>query len=359
MKDADVIEMRHEASQVLPGDQARWRPRILPNLFGIPFGIAGLADVWDVARPVLGTSPAIANALYLASGAIWLLTLAAYLAQGPRHIAADLRDPVAGPFVSLTVITPMLDAAALGPYALGTAQILVAVFLGLTALIGGWLTGEWISGDYRLDDAHPGYYLPTVAGGLVGAFAAAAVQLHALADIAFGLGVISWLLMHSLVLSRLFFRPSHPPPLIPALAIPVAPPAIAGVAYYFMTGGSTGPLAEGLAGYTILMAVTQLRLIPVYTKLRFSPGFWAFAFSYGAAATDAVAWIAAKNPADAAAYTAVVTALITVFIVAIAVRTAGALARRQLLAATPPTATEATARLTARVTGLDRSASPQ
>jgi hypothetical protein len=37
--------------------------RVLPNLFSIPFGIAGLADVWDVARPVLATPPALPAAL--------------------------------------------------------------------------------------------------------------------------------------------------------------------------------------------------------------------------------------------------------------------------------------------------------
>lgn len=48
-------------------------------------------------------------------------------------------------------------------------------------------------------------------------------------------------------------------------------------------------------------------------------------------ATDAVLWIAAKNPPGAAAYTAAVTALISLFLTAIAARTVIALSRRQLL----------------------------
>ena len=35
--------------------------------------------------------------------------------------------------------------------------------------LGGWLTGQWVVTDLALDHVHPGYFLPTVAGGYVGA----------------------------------------------------------------------------------------------------------------------------------------------------------------------------------------------
>jgi tellurite resistance protein len=37
--------------------------------------------------------------------------------------------------------------------------------------------------------------------------------------------------------------------------------------------------------------IVQLRFLPVFRRLRFSPGFWAFTFSYTAAAGDALAWL--------------------------------------------------------------------
>jgi len=331
-----AIASRRMRTAAPEGVREHPHPHIVPNLFGIPFGIAGLADVWAVARPVLDTPPAVANALYLLSALVWLVVLAAYLRQGPRRLTADLRDRTAGPFASLAVITPLLVSSDLGDYALGAAQVLVAVFLGLTFALGGWLTGQWIAGDYSLDAAHPAYFLPTVAGGLVGAFAAAYVQMHALAEFSFGIGAVAWLLLGSFTLQRLFFRPTLPAALVPTLAIQVAPPAVAGVAYFFMSPGATGAIGEGLAGYAVLMAVVQLRLIPLYARLRFSVATWAFTFSYAGAATDAVLWITAKNPPGAALCTAAVTALITLFITAITVRTVIALARRQLLPAGQP-----------------------
>lgn len=68
------------------------------------------------------------------------------------------------------------------------------------------------------------------------------------------------------------------------LAIEVAPPAVAGDAYFGLTGGRIDTLAYLLAGYTVLMVLVQLRLLPLYLRLPFTPVFWSFTFSYAAVA---------------------------------------------------------------------------
>src|SRR5262249_33711055 len=152
-------------------------------------------------------------------------------------------------------------------------RVLVIVFLVMTLVLGGWLTGQWITSEPGREAAHPGYYLPTVAGGLLGANATAVVHLHGVAVASFGIGIASWLLLGSVVLDRLFAGPALPPPLIPTLAIEVAPPVLAGLAYFALTGGAVGFVAYLLVGYAVLMALVQLRLIPRYASLRFSLGF--------------------------------------------------------------------------------------
>jgi tellurite resistance protein len=89
------------------------RPRVPPNLFGIALGIAGLAQAWHAAVPVLGTPQVVPGALDVLAAALWLVLAGAYLAQGPRIILADLRDPILSPFVSSSALTAMLLAAAL------------------------------------------------------------------------------------------------------------------------------------------------------------------------------------------------------------------------------------------------------
>lgn len=317
------------------GHGARFWPRVPPNLFGIPFGLAGLAEAWSAASPTLGTSVAVADAIDVAAAAAWLPLVVMYLARGPRSALADLRDPVLGPFVPVASVTGMLLASALSAYSFGAGRILVIAFLVITIGVGGWLTGQWIAGDLDPGRLHPGYFLPTVAGGLVGAYCAAQVHLHAIGEASFGIGILCWLLLGSILLNRLFFRPALPAALVPTLAIELAPPAVAGLAYFALGGGAGSPVACLLGGYTVLMALVQLRLLPLYRTLSFSAGFWAFTFSYAAAATDGLDWLSLKKPAGAGGYAVVIIAAITALIGVIAVRTLILLLRGQLLARPP------------------------
>lgn len=313
--------------------------RIPPNLFGIAFGLAGLAGAWHAAGPLLRVPRAVPGAIDLVAAGVWLVLVLRYSAQGLRQVLADLRDPVLAPFVSVAPITAMILSAALAGYAPDAGRVLVIVSLVLTVVVGGWLTGQWIVGDLDEDRVHPGYFLPTVAGGLVGANTAAQVGLHAVAEASFGVGIVCWMLLGSIVLNRLLFRRWLPDALVPTLAIELAPPAVAGLAYFALTGGATNVLASALGGYTVLMALVQLRFLPRYTRLKFSPGFWAFTFAYAAAVTDALDWITLKRPPAAAAYAVTLLAAITILISAIAARTVIAARWGQLVPASPPVAT--------------------
>ncbi len=304
-----------------------------PNVYSIAFGLAGLGEAWKAASQVLTIGAVVPNVIFVLAGGAWLVLTLWYASQGSRRLLSDLRDPVQSPFVSIAVIVPMLLAAALASYAFTAGRVLVLIFLALTIAVGAFLYGQWIVADMTPEAAHPGYFVPTVAGGFLGATAAAEVHLHALAWAAFGVGVLCWALLGSAILSRLMFRSVLPDPLVPTLAIEVAPPAVAGIAYFALTDGATTVLADVLGGYLVLMALVQLRFIPLYARLRFAPGSWAFCFSYAAVATDALLWIASTRPPERAAYAIVILVLITGLVAAIAARTIVAIARGQFLSA--------------------------
>jgi tellurite resistance protein len=319
---------------------ARRPPRVPPNFFAMPFGVAGLGEAWAAARPVLGLPRAVPDAFLAAAALLWLFVLAGYLAQGHRRVLADLRDPVLSPFTSLAVITPVIPAVALAQANLTAGRAAVGVFAAATVILGGFLTGQWIVGDLDPGQAHPGYFLPTVAGGLVTSYAAAEVHLHTVAEALFGIGVVCWLVLGSLILNRLFFNRALPPPLLPTLAIELAPPAVAGLAWFALNGGTIDLAARVLGGYAVLMALVQLRFLPVYRRLHFSAGFWAFTFAYAAAAADGLAWLNIGAVPGRTALSIVVLVLITGLVLVIAIRTVRLALRGQLLptpAAAPAT----------------------
>ena len=311
-------------------------PRVPPNLFAIALGIAGLSQAWHAAVPLLGTPQAVPDALSILDAALWLVLVGAYLAQGPRIILADLRDPLLSPFVSVSALTAMILAAALATDAPAVGRVLVMVFLAVTIGIGSWLTGQWMTGGIELDSVHPGYLLPTAAGGLIGANAAAQVHLHALAEASFGIGVISWVLLGSITFNRLFTRPALPSALVPTMAIELGIPAVAGSAYFAVAGRTVSLVACVLGGYAVLMALVQVRLIPIYRRISFTPGAWSFTFAYAAAAADALGWLAIKKPPGATGYAIAVIALLTAFVSWIAFRTVALAVRGQLFPAWPP-----------------------
>ena len=306
-------------------------PRVPPNLFGIALGIAGLMVAWQAAVPVLGTPQAVPEALGVLGAVLWLVLVGAYLAQGPRIIMADLRDPVRSPFVSAAALTAMMLSAALAAKAAPAAgRVLVIVFLAVTMAIGGWLTGQWMTGGIDPDLVHTGYFLPTAAGGLIGAGAAAQVHLPALAEASFGIGAICWLLLASTIVNRLITRPALPGALAPTMAIELGIAAVAGPAYFAVAGRTVSFMACALGGYAVLMALVQVRLIPVYRRLAFTAGFWSFGFSYAAAVHDALVWLAIRKPPGATGYAIAALALLTALIAWIAYRTVVLALRGQL-----------------------------
>lgn len=308
------------------------------NFYAIPFGLVGLARVWTLAGSLYGLPASIGAALFLVATLVFLVLLASFVARlvlAPRAVVSELQHPVLGPFYSLLPISGMLLAMALQSYAPGAALVVFWTFFLATALLGGWLTGRWIAAELDPEKFHPGYFLPTVAGGLLGGECSARFGMVGLGWMSFGVGMICWLLLGSIILNRLFFRPTLPAALIPTLAIEVAPPVVAGNTYFVLTGGRVDLFSYILAGYAVLMVLVQLRLAPMYLKLAFTPGFWGFTFSYAAVAEFALLWMSITHPPAATLLGWGVLVAITLLIGGIAARTIVALGQGKLLPASP------------------------
>jgi len=293
------------------------------NLFAAAFGVAGLAQAWSTLTRLAGGPDWPGNVLWIAAAVAWLITLAGYLAgvAAQRRWRTELSDPTFGPFTALMVIVPMLLGIPLAEQARGAGEVVFGCGAILTVLAGAWITGGWITLDGDIRRWHPGYFLPTAAGGLLAGGGSAALGLTTLSHVLFGLGVGSFLVLASIISQRLFVVPALPPPLLPTLAIEVAPPAVAGNSWFAINGGRVDLPAAVLAGFTVLMLLVQLRLIPLYRRAPFGPGYWAFSFPFAAAVTLGVHWLAAEHPPGGTALGYVLVGVLTAGFALLAART--------------------------------------
>ncbi|MFF8909632.1 SLAC1 family transporter [Streptomyces olivaceoviridis] len=217
------------------------RVRLALNTFGISFGLSGLAGTWTAAA-ALGAPRVIGTALWLVAATAWLVTVLRYAAAGlrPHEVADDLRHPVLGPFAALVPVAASLRSARLA-----VSFPVVGISAQSVATIG-----------------HPGA-----------------------AKVLFAAGILFWLLIGSLLLVRFATGPELPRPLLPTLAIFSAPPAVAGNAWWVITGGRPGTVHEILLGTMAALLLPHLFLVKEYLRLPFTLGFWALTFTTAARAT--------------------------------------------------------------------------
>jgi tellurite resistance protein len=306
--------------------------RIPPNLFGIALGLAGLAALWGFAATTFGGPAEVGDALGVLAAVVWIGLTVAYLRQGPWRILADGRDPTLGPFLAAPVMAAyVLAAGVLEPHAPEAARAIVIASLVIGLLVSGLLTGQWLMGGYTEETFGPAFFLPGIGIGFVGADAAATVGLHSSAELFFGVGIAGWVLISSVALNRMFFRPRLAPNLLPTMAIEMAPAAVAGNAYFLIHPGPPDLLLLGLSGYAALMTIAQIRLLPLYRTLSFGPSFWSFTFPPANMALFGLRWLEVDHPAGSAAYAWLLVAAITTLVGSIAARTIVAATRGQLL----------------------------
>jgi len=267
------------------------------NLFAVAFGLAGLAQAWSAATQLAGSSDWPGNVLWIVAALTWLVTLVGYVANvaAQRRWKTELSDPTFGPFTALIVIIPMLLGARLAEQARGAGEAVFGCSAVLVVLAGAWITGDWIVCDNAIRNWHPGYFLPTAAGGLIAGGASAALGFTTLSRVLFGLGITSFAVLASIISLRLYVVPPLPPPLLPTIAIELAPPVVAGNSWFAINGGRVDTAAAILGGFSLLMLLVQFRLVPLYRRATFGPGFWAFSFPFAAAVTYGVHWLAVEH----------------------------------------------------------------
>ena len=313
-----------------PPQTARETARAPLSSLGIPFGLAGLAGTWTMAAVTSLAPPFIAEGFWMLAAAAWIAVVANYLGRsrnrGGRSILDDLRDPVQGAFASLAPTSAMLICTHYAQQLPLAGRIITGVFMAIGLLYGAWFLAQLVLRERSIDTIHAGYLLPTVAAAFIVGQSAGTFGWTLLGEAAIAVGILFWLVLGTIILARMAFRPAPPAALLPTFAIFSAPPAVAGNAWFALNGGRIDLVETMLLGTFVVLILVQLMMLGTYWRLPFTLGFWAFTFTAASSGTYTVHWLALWGGPGHAVWAWLAIALVTLLIGSIAVRSAALLA---------------------------------
>ena len=189
----------------------------------------------------------------------------------------------------------MLLSVPLAEQARGAGEVVFGCATVLTVCSAPGSPGTGSPGTATSGAGIPATTCQSAAGGLIAGGASASLGFVTLSHVLFGLGVGSYLLLGSIIGQRLFVVPELPKPLLPTIAIELAPPVVAANSWFAINGGRVDTTVAVISGFAVLMVLAQLRLIPLYRTAPFGPAYWAFSFPVAAAVTCGVHWLGAER----------------------------------------------------------------
>ena len=254
------------------------------TLFTIVMGMAGLTLALHAGEGALGFTHVASGAVYLLTLALFIIIAAGYLAKAirfPKAVCAEWAHPVKLAFFPAISIGLLLLAAATLPMSRPAAHVMwFAGAFGqgiLTlAVISGWIGAR----SFVHGHLSPAWFIPAV-GNVIVPVAGARLGYIELSWFFLSVGLIFWSVLLTLVMNRLVFHDPLPERLQPTLVILIAPPAVGFLAWISLTGEVSHfarVLLNGAYFFALIVAVEMPRIL----RLPFAMSFWALSFPLAA-----------------------------------------------------------------------------
>ena len=269
--------------------------RHLPvSAFAMVMGLSGLTLVWAKVAQLGWLEAFAAQAAFglgLFSGLVFLVLLVFYLRKclrQPGLVKQEWSHPVGSAFfAAIPVSFALLATVALGVFG-PIALPLWVIGAVLQALVFLLILNTWVRREtLKPADINPVWFIPAVANVLI-PLAGVRLGLIEVSWWFFGVGMLFWGILLTLVLARLILVQSFlPDRLVPALCIFLAPPAVGFLSWVLLTGQypdgpGLDPVGHLLFGISLFFALFLVTQVPRFARLPFFISWWAFSFPVAA-----------------------------------------------------------------------------
>ena len=251
------------------------------SMFSIVMGLSGLSIAWQKALgtsfPVITTfSSILATTVMLLVSALYLLKITRY----PNAVIAETKHPIKINFFAAFSISLLLLSVVWHRF-----ESLSYVLWGLGAVVQLSLTllvmHSWIHHDhYRLEHANPSWFIPVV-GNIIAPITGAKLGFIEISWFFFGVGIVFWLVLLTIIINRLIFHEALPARFKPMLFILLAPPSIGFVSYSSLVPELTD-FSRILISVALFTAILLALNINQFRKSGFYLSSWAYSFPVAA-----------------------------------------------------------------------------
>lgn len=249
--------------------------------FSIVMGLSGFVIMLEKASFLFGFPDFLWLFFLLLDALVFAGVMTAYALKAgwhPEEVASESRHPVKMNFLPTIPISFLLLSIAfyneINPF-LAFAFWWIGMLGQLASLL--FVVPHWIRHPFKIEHLNPAWFIPIVGTLLVPIVGVDAAP-PAISIFFFFTGLFFWPVLLSIVLYRLIF---HEPPaerFVPTLFILVAPPAVALIAYFRITG-VVDFAAYGLHALALLFLLVLLALARHFLQVRrFYLSWWAYVF---------------------------------------------------------------------------------
>jgi tellurite resistance protein len=247
-------------------------------------GLWGTTIATIKGHELYGYSENIGLGLTILTGVISLSLLIIYLwkyVKYPEAVKEEFNHPIRRNFFAGISITFLLAAIATFGFHSTVSFWLWLVGTTLQTIFLITTLRFWV--DHKsltIDHITPPWFIPVVGAILVpvvGVF-------HAPIEISwmyFAVGLIFWGILSTILFSRFFFGQALPSKLLPTLSIMVAPPSVAVISYFRLTG-QLDTFTNILYFFAVFLFIFILTFARKFRKTTFSLTWWAYTFPLAA-----------------------------------------------------------------------------
>jgi len=268
---------------------------LMPSWFVVVMGLSGLALAWHNATPLLGhLAASVAQGLGGLTAAVALVLAALSFLRWQRYPQAvyeDVVHPVRHVFVAAMPISLILLATLASALA-GPSRLALLIWLLGSAWQFGvtvWALSRWLALTPQagtLADAPslwpsitPALLIPVV-GNVLAPLAGVALGMAPWAAAQFGVGLLLWPVVLTLMVVRVGVAGIWPARLVPTTFITIAPPAVIGLALLQL--GAPPLLAWMAWGMALFFMVWSARVVRLMLTQPINMTFWALSFPLAA-----------------------------------------------------------------------------